>query len=167
MPHDILYTEGSLWKTSLADGWWRVGGSSGTTKREQLAISNCMYVINSAPPCGRPPTPRLYTAGSPLLLIILRRLKSGMAKTVPAVPAALALEVICSHLLAGYNLYHMNSVHYWYHTISWSQFTTDIIQLAVLHQFTTDIIQSTELTVSWVQFTTDIQSAELSLQLVT
>jgi len=31
-------------KTNQADRWW---GSSRTTKREQLAVSNCMHVLHS------------------------------------------------------------------------------------------------------------------------
>ena len=74
-----------------ADSWWGVGGSSGTTKREQLAFSNYMHELH--PSIERhhvgATLPRLC---SPRLLIV-RWLRSDTAKTVPAVPAAPALTV--------------------------------------------------------------------------
>ena len=70
-----VYTEGSLWKNDPADGWWRVRGSSGTTKCEQLAISNYMHVLYSSVEChhvgATPPFPRLYSPDRHCLMELL------------------------------------------------------------------------------------------------
>jgi len=71
------YTEGSLWKNDPADGWQGVRGSSGTTKCEQLAISNCMHVLHSSIErhhVGATPLfPRLYSPDRHCLMELLLR----------------------------------------------------------------------------------------------
>ena len=79
-------------KTNPADSWWGVGGCSRTTKREQLAVSNCMHALHSHQLSATTwvPLPSDCIAHG-LRLLIVRRPKSGTAKTVPAVPAVPAL----------------------------------------------------------------------------